>query len=52
MVPENPFDIKVAERIIGDLYRKRLRFISFLSERLWVLWGWFNGQCGNRTNYI
>jgi len=37
MVPENPFDIKVAGRIISGLYRKRLRFISFLSERLWVL---------------
>jgi len=34
MVPENPFDIKVAGRIISDLYRKRLRFISFLSECL------------------
>ncbi len=35
---ENPFDIKVAGRIISGLYRKCLRFISFLSERLWVLW--------------
>jgi len=46
MVPENLFDIKVAQRIISDLYQKHLRFSpAFYSWCLRVLCrivSWYN----------